>query len=360
MSSVPKLDRTMSDAYNDELYNPDFVFTSAPSSKPAASASPSQNDVFTQTLKAANSQHLAPTAASLGSNSRTRSPFRQGSPLAPSTEAFGNGVTVGSAQKLRQQQKAEDDARALAQQIKRSSRQSQAGEEKTISPKDALLDYNASEEVSEVPLFPPARSPLPNYRPANAGIQQLKTEPSTISEGDDFSSSQLSMATTRRESSSYSASSQATPQPSVTFAPPSVPGVAVPQQYPFVPQIRHEQSSAGVSSNPDFTPTLSSMESSSSEYSPDTTITKPTGTTADSGTYTCTYHGCTLRFETPAQLQKHKRSHSTRAGSPEAAASRNSQAGPHKCERINPSTGKPCNTIFSRVSCHHHAIPPSR
>ncbi|KAN0070976.1 hypothetical protein V8E54_011141 [Elaphomyces granulatus] len=27
---------------------------------------------------------------------------------------------------------------------------------------------------------------------------------------------------------------------------------------------------------------------------------------------------------------------------------RNSQAGPHKCERINPSTRKPCNSIFSR------------
>ncbi|KAF2399086.1 hypothetical protein EJ06DRAFT_479245 [Trichodelitschia bisporula] len=27
---------------------------------------------------------------------------------------------------------------------------------------------------------------------------------------------------------------------------------------------------------------------------------------------------------------------------------RNSQAGPHVCERINPTTGKPCNTIFSR------------
>jgi uncharacterized Zn-finger protein len=26
----------------------------------------------------------------------------------------------------------------------------------------------------------------------------------------------------------------------------------------------------------------------------------------------------------------------------------NTQAGPHKCERINPTTGKPCNTIFSR------------
>jgi uncharacterized Zn-finger protein len=31
-----------------------------------------------------------------------------------------------------------------------------------------------------------------------------------------------------------------------------------------------------------------------------------------------------------------------------AILARNSQAGPHKCTRINPSTNKPCNTIFSR------------
>ncbi|KAI7456057.1 hypothetical protein KC351_g19033, partial [Hortaea werneckii] len=31
-----------------------------------------------------------------------------------------------------------------------------------------------------------------------------------------------------------------------------------------------------------------------------------------------------------------------------ALAARNSQTGPHKCTRINPSTNKPCNTIFSR------------
>jgi len=94
---------------------------------------------------------------------------------------------------------------------------------------------------------------------------------------------------------------------------------------------------------------------------------KPVGSSADSGTYTCTYHGCTLRFETPTKLQKHKReghrqsapligsvganrSGSTDSGSgmTSAALLRNSQAGPHKCDRINPTTGKPCNTIFSR------------
>jgi uncharacterized Zn-finger protein len=35
------------------------------------------------------------------------------------------------------------------------------------------------------------------------------------------------------------------------------------------------------------------------------------------------------------------------SASPDLAL-RNSQAGPHRCDRINPSTGKPCNSVFSR------------
>lgn len=74
---------------------------------------------------------------------------------------------------------------------------------------------------------------------------------------------------------------------------------------------------------------------------------------SDSDIYTCTYHGCTLRFKTPRRLQKHKRE-----AYQQAVAGRNrdtsvpslaeSQAGPHRCERVNPSTGKPCHSIFSR------------
>jgi hypothetical protein len=86
------------------------------------------------------------------------------------------------------------------------------------------------------------------------------------------------------------------------------------------------------------------------------------------GTYTCTYHGCVRRFETQALLQKHKREGHRQGlgangrrmdgeGSPLAADAGgagmtssllNTQQGPHRCDRINPSTNKPCATIFSR------------
>lgn len=366
-SSMPKLDRTMTDIYADELYNPSFQITSAPAAPTPALAttlSP-QDDVFTQRLQAANSQHLSAsnTHAPLTMSAGERSPFRQGSPLAPSAESFGSqrspNVRFGTATHMREQQKAENDARALQQQLERTSPEHTTP--RTISPKDVYLVYHESEEDANMPLFPPQQpqqSPSAyRRRPAS------QHEPTEI---DDTASQQSygSMATTRRESSSaYSTSSHATQQQqqgNFNFAPPSVRGGLrqIPQQYPFVPQSRRQTSN--VSSVTEEVPaTLTSMESSSSEYAPEPSDNKkPAETSADSGTYTCTYHGCTLRFETPAKLQRHKReghrnsAASMAAGGDEggmtSAALRNTQNGPHKCERINPSTGKPCNTIFSR------------
>lgn len=369
-NTIPKLDRTMSDAYNDELYSPNFSFTSAAPSQESRMLSPSQNsDVFSQRLQAANSQHLsASTQPPLGNQSRRRSPFRQGSPLAPlphrgfNSQHTSQQIRLGTAAHMREQQKAESDARVLEEQIRRSS--PELSTPKTISPKDAVLDYHGTEEDAAMPLFPQTQQ----YRfpkPTSQESQDL----------DDTSSQQsfASMQTSRRPSSSaYSNnSSQATPRNrSFAFAPPSVPGAThLPQQqYQFVVQQRQQaQNMADRSSQ--MPVALPSVESSNGEYATDASeLKKPAKTTADSGTYTCTYHGCTLRFETPAKLQKHKReghrqsaplisgvttsarraSSDGGSGMTSAALLRNSQAGPHKCERINPSTGKPCNAIFSR------------
>jgi hypothetical protein len=261
---------------------------------------------------------------------------------------------------MREQQKAENDALALQRQLERTSPEQSTP--KTISPKDVDLVYHESEEDANTPLFPPQQQSHghpSHYRPQPSLSQEA-------SEADEIASQRSygSMATTRRESSSaYSTSSQATQQQgNFNFVPPAVAGSVrqIPQQYPFVPQSRRQASNLS-SVSEDFPATLTSMESSSSEYGAEGSDSKkPAGTSADTGTYTCTYHGCTLRFDTPAKLQRHKREgHRNNSavaiaggdgsgGMTSAAAQRNSQAGPHKCERINPSTGKPCNTIFSR------------
>jgi protein RPN4 len=354
-SQVPKLDRTMTDIYADELYNPSFQITSAPTtSTPTLATLSPQNDVFIQRLQMANNQHMnaSTTQAPLTIPSRERSPFRKGSPLAPTGNSFGS--RFGTASHQREQQKAENDAQALRQQLARTS--PELTTPKTISPKDVDLVYHENDEDSSMPLFPPQQQ---QQRHSPTVYRQQPAIAQDMSELDDTASQQSynSMATSRRPSTSaYSTTSQTTQQGNFNFTPPSVPGAIrqMPQQYPFVPAARRQPSN--LSTEP-FRPSLSSMESSSSEYAPESEMKKPAGASADTGTYTCTYHGCTLRFETPAKLQRHKREgHRNSAsliasgedGGMTSAALRNTQNGPHKCERINPSTGKPCNTIFSR------------
>jgi hypothetical protein len=370
LASMPKLDRTMSDIYNDELYSPSFTYTQAPVMRSNQQAPPSSNgsDMFSQLIQAAKNQHLSANASNAGNDtSRGRSPFRQGSPLAPvSNQNFTTNpstqVRLGSAAHMREQQKAENDARIIEEQLKKLSPEQSAP--KTISPKDALLDYHETEEAAAMPLFP-----QPTAQVASQAKTMAMPPPADMQPDLDDSSSQqsfASMATSRRQSSSaYSNSSQNLQGNSsgFQFAPPSVAGsLQVPQQYPFIPQQRQFN---GI-------PTLASMESSSSDFTGQTSsqspeLRKPAQSTSDGGTYTCTYHGCNLRFETPTKLQKHKREghrqsvpliggigahvrHGSHGGHgmTSAAVMANSQAGPHKCERINPSTGKPCNTVFSR------------
>jgi 26S proteasome regulatory subunit N4 len=338
-NNVPKLDRTMTDVYADELYNPSFQITSAaPTSTPApAIALSPQNDVFRQRLQAANSQHLnaSQNQAPLTIPSRERSPFRQGSPLAPTGNHFGaHSNSFGTARHQREQRKAQDDARALQRQLERTSPEQSTP--KTISPKDVDLVYHETEEDANTPLFPSQQN---QRQPTNFHQQSLISHEST--EVDDTTSQQSfgSMATSRRESSSgYSASSQTQQQNNYSYGAPAVRQTL--QQYPFVPQARRQPSNLS-NVTEEFTPTLTSMESSSSEYGPNSPeIKKPAGVAADTGTYTCTYHGCTLRFDTPAKLQRHKREGHRNAaaviggsgdeGGMTSAAQRNSQAGPHK------------------------------
>lgn len=234
---------------------------------------------------------------------RDRSPFRQGSPLAPD---------------FRQQQVRLQSGLGAALQL--PGAEGNQGEVKTISPKDALLEFHEGPE--DLPsLFPSAN---------------------------DMSLAGSNM--TSRRQSATSGFQPTLPYTQMETFPSQYATQAAGLQQPPLNNFLQQQAAPG------FPPSLPTMESTTSDGTMETTTSsrRPDDTSSDSGTYTCTYHGCTLRFETPAKLQKHKREAHRQTLTGQASepttslALRNSQAGPHKCERINPSTGKPCNSIFSR------------
>ncbi|KAJ9149297.1 Transcriptional regulator RPN4 [Pleurostoma richardsiae] len=339
-NAVPKLDRTMTDVFNDELYNPNFTITSAPQSQPAQVSVSPNNEMFAQRLHAANNQHLSAAQSPVATTPRDRSPFRHGSPLAPVPNhnfASGNGaahVRFGSEQQLREQRKAAHDAQALQQQMGHHATDS--GTPQTISPKDAMLEFHETDTDTNFPLFPQQDS-------TGFGADQMHKVPQTSNHFDDLHHG-LQMDT---------ASFNNYMQPHMAT------GVQLGHNFQFVGQPRQQQASVGSMSTPSMSvpSRVSSTESGTADSMGSGSPQKPAGAAADGGTYTCTYHGCTQRFETPALLQKHKReghrqAHGLngprRVDSGMTSTLLNSQAGPHRCDRINPSTGKPCNTVFSR------------
>lgn len=322
-SNVPKLDRTMTDVYGDELYNPNFAITSASPSRSRAAVSPG-NDIFSQRINAANSHYLRIAHSPSSTTSRAKSPFRTESPfVVPCAQNVPfPGHQFDSTMRTKGHAVAQCDLSILLQQ---AGRELEPETPKTISPKDALLEFNDGDGDSSFPLF--------SQDPVNFGTDALVKD----AIGHDVDQPYL-----RTEDGGN-------PPTSIMVSPSQMNiGVQVPQQYPFIPK-----RGAGFGTPP----RLSSSGSSSvaSGISNPTSKIRPSTTNADSGTYTCTYHGCTHRFETPSLLQKHKREGHRQTqglivGREMGTVSNllNSQAGPHRCDRLNPSTGKPCSTVFSR------------
>ncbi|KAL2056375.1 hypothetical protein ABVK25_003398 [Lepraria finkii] len=388
-SNIPQFERTESDIYQDELYNP---ATQAP--VPSAHARPSvptsgnllspHRSTFSSLLQQANSRHMSARSASPVTQNVPRqfSQYNTAGPGFSHSNPSSPATRLNSAAQIREHQKM-DEAQAYAQQHQQS-RHDLLNTPKTISPKEALLDYNESDEASKVTLFP---SPKRESQASATSYGRRRIGRAENSNEQSFTS----MATRRRESSSTYSTSSSAPQhstPNIQFMPPSVPGM--PQQYPFISQSCRQSSSVrsgGSDQVLEFPASLNSMESTRSESAQGENVRlipeasqrsatssqegptqRPLDTSAGHGTYTCTTPDCHSRFDTSSKLQKHRKeahrqqspfaastpktpSSASAPHNPQAAqnnVSRNNAPGPHKCEKTNPSTGKSCNTVFSR------------
>jgi hypothetical protein len=355
MRPVPKFERTYTDIAADTFYDPAATSQAVPQSKPSL-LSPSYRSNTTENVqRALQAAQYARSQSPSSCASRSDSPFRKGSPYRQPNHSF-NSPMVGTATATREQNRHADAAYAMKSSQMRTN---EDNEPKTISPKDALLDYGETEEDSKVPLF------------SDSGANEYDGQ---YNGGDQYRNATQSNFDTP-SSQSYRRDSWATPQFSPNFTTTTAPSLQQSSSFNFAtPQIQLPMAASqyrpmasnmasAVDQTPEFPAHLTSMESSASEAEPpngsqnsilsDRYMQKPASSAADSGTYSCTYHGCSQRFETPQKLQKHKREGHRSANLSTAMTSaaileRNSQAGPHKCERTNPTTGKPCNTVFSR------------
>jgi hypothetical protein len=318
-----KLERGMPDVYRDDLY---FPHPLGSQSQPHYMMS--QSPVVPNRLHVS---HMARSASGSSSQSAPMSAFKANAPYIQSQL----GVSEPR------------DPQDLHYAVSPHS----DSEQKTISPQEALLDHEPS--AHDLALF---SSTSRNYNmyplSATSATSQTFQAPTTMSFDGSWSSA-LAPNVMSSASMQYDG-----------FAAPALPASLTHGMgsHSFLAPSRGLSRHA--ENTPEFPAQLTSMDSSASEAAPPSRASsrvlsppKP-NTGADTGTYSCTYHNCAQRFSTPQKLQKHKRDvHRTTPNvtpgvgsgmTPAELMERNSQSGPHKCERINPGTGKPCNAIFSR------------
>lgn len=280
ISDVPKLDRTMTDIYNDNLYNPNLDIIS--SASPSAAPSSPSDDIFSQRLDAAGS--LGGVHQRHGVQSGhvpVTSSYHPGGPGSHETQLFQDASDAHTPQ--------------------------------TISPQDSMLDFSETDgESSSFPLFP---------RPDANGFGAM----------DPLGQGNFPQAHYQGGPGGNSMSYIPAETSSTLFGS---------QDFPIFGR-QDTRASA----------TMHQGEDANTEWIGHAPRTAEGG---DGGTYSCTYHGCSQRFETPALLQKHKREGHRQANSlkstPRGGKSSvmDTQAGPHRCQRINPGTGKICKAVFSR------------
>lgn len=376
-----QLYRTESAACQDELFNP-ANFEPPPSTPQQPSTTNSsqperktnlspKGNLVNERVRTANSirsQSPAQTAT------REPSPFRQGAEFAPKPSTHSHsysppsGSVMPSAASIRQHQKDQADRK----EFNRPSMKREVT--KTISPKDALLDAPSESDGDKT--LPAFTDTIPDGYQKHLGGSE--TYPTNFVSGTNQAFGQFvpisQPAATNMggfrglDLNNWLVSPMPAPQP---------------QMQPTASQSSDK--------NPEFPAHLITMESSISDNVPASSqeslgtpgIRRPSQTSANTGTYACAHPGCMARFDGPSKLHKHRReahpptvaqraspamqrdsTTSTNAteededsASPEPVGSamassallaRNSQTGPHKCTRINPQTGKPCNSIFSR------------
>jgi len=293
--------RTVSDAEQDELFNPGIAPGTAAHTQPERIAT-TKNLQLPTLLQQAQNQHLARAdPAKPVVTVRGHSPFRANSPFHPArtqqeiipsptrTTAL-LGVGAYTTARSQREKDIERDAEALRQQLHREYEELQQTPN-TISPKDSYIEYAEAEDSNDA-------------------------------QGACFSSSQSEDAFSQHSINNESDGGSYHGDDDTE------------QGYDSASQ---GNSDVSHHSDPNYEHNMSPHR-------------KPADTMANGGAYSCTALGCSLRFSTASKMSKHRLEvHKNNTPLGRDAPIKSLLQGPSRCKRTNPTTGKPCNTKFSRT-----------
>lgn len=326
---VPKFDRTYTDAIEDELYDETTQYL-GPNSAQQNSRVPSSSYTF-QNMEQYPSQLYVDKATGAmpnGTSSGQQSHLilqrpRNSQQLVTGGPRYGNTYDpLHHSQQI--------SSTAVADSVRRLKGPTRT----TVSPREAFLDYPDNADFREKRLFSSSSSPYSNGHGSHEISGNQNSESAESNEHDlQLSDSAETTPSMPGNSTPYLLDPRSASRPH-TLA---------------VTSSRSNSTSTRHSGVPSSDGSQESSNSSESEYAPADSrrASRSSGRSRVSGkTFTCV--DCGKRFDRSQTLQTHRRnSHGKTPGVPTLSGLKFSNTS-HRCDFVDPTTGKTCDTVFSR------------
>ena len=332
---VPKFDRTYTDALEDELYDES---SSASRSANSQSHDP-RNAIPTFTFNNPSHFYMDKNAVPLNGEVRTEQPQRQqqqstqrqqSQTMNTNNSVPGNLVYGRNGQSYNRQGSERLSSTAVADSVRRL----QGPNRTTVSPRDAFLDYPDNADFRERTLFSKSSSPYSQGQDAPE-VPNLQGSDRSLSNEDDYSGSDV-----LDNSVSFSSVPYSMTDPRSNYHATSIP-------------ISSRSNSASTRKSATLTGDISieSSNSSDSEFDPNAVSAHRGGRSSGrlaplSKTFSCP--DCGKRFDKSQPLQMHRKSSHGKGTGPAALNTHKFSNTSHRCDWVDPDTGKMCNTVFSR------------
>ena len=339
---VPKFDRTYTDALEDELYDESSSASQSVNSQKHDSRQATPSFAF----NTPNHFYMDKTTGRVNVEGRRDQQHQHQQSTQPqqgqtlnSSNAVPANVIYGQNEQLYDPLGNHQSSQRLSSTaVADSVRRLHVPNRTTVSPREAFLDYPDNADFRERTLFSKSASPYSQtHDPAEVPSHQSSER--NLSNEDDYSGSDVLDNSMSFGSVPYS---MADSHPN--YQPASIPISSRSNS-------ASTRKSAMLSGDLSGDVSVESSNSSDSEYDPNATSTRrgsrSSGRLAPlNKTFSCP--DCGKRFDKAQPLQAHRRnSHGKGTGPPLLSSNKFSNTS-HRCDWVDPGTGKLCNTVFSR------------
>lgn len=333
---APKFDRTYTDALEDELYDE--------SSSSTSHSVNSQAQISKHATPNYGFQHRVPSYPngvymdkSMSAPAPSQTGQRQQPQMAQSPQSHqmngSRGANAGHVLYTQANQgydplgNQSEAQRLSSTAVADSVRRLQAPGRTTVSPREAFLDYPDSADFRERTLFSKSGSPYSQSHEAQQSSRSNShhTETSNSNDDDYNGSEENQVSTTPMHYQNVS-----------TLAVPETSRSTSHSTYQSAMYSTDVTADSGASSESEYDPTLSTRRASRSGGRHSVTAK----------TFACP--DCGKRFEKAQPLQAHRRNSHGKSGGPPSLSQHKFSNTSHRCDYVDPNTGKTCNTVFSR------------